>query len=119
MTSGEGLPAETISRSPEIVKAYVDDPLVFNDNVPPELMAKLIEVIGRFNEAIPKVNVPVLLIHGTADLLTAFEGANLAHAQLIVTDKTLKAYEGLYHEVLNEPERDQVIADVVGWMDEH
>lgn len=119
LSTGAGLPAETISRSPEIVQAYVDDPLVFNENVPDELMAKVVEVIGLFHESIPKVTVPVLLIHGTADLLTSIEGANLAHAQLVVTDKTLKAYDGLYHEVLNEPERDTVIADVVAWLDAH
>jgi acylglycerol lipase len=33
-------------------------------------------------------------------------------------DKTLKLYEGLYHEILNEPERETVLADIVGWLDE-
>jgi alpha-beta hydrolase superfamily lysophospholipase len=38
---------------------------------------------------------------------------------MIVSDKTVKVYDGLYHEVLNDPERDQVIADLVAWLDAH
>ncbi len=119
LTSGEGLPAETISRDPVVVKAYVDDPLIFNDNIPPETMARAAEAIQGATEAIPMITMPVLLLHGTEDVLTSIEGANMLHAQLVITDKTLKAYEGLYHEVLNEPEKDHVIADVVSWLDDH
>jgi len=119
MTTGEGLPPETISRDPAVVKAYVDDPLIFNDAIPPETLARVVEVIQLATEAVAKINVPVLLIHGSEDVLTSVEGANMAHAQLVITDKTLKVYPGLYHEVLNEPEKDQVLADVVAWLDDH
>ena len=61
----------------------------------------------------------MLLLHGTADQLTSIDGANMVYAQLVVADKTLEAYEGLYHEVLNEPEKDKVIADLVAWLDKH
>jgi acylglycerol lipase len=117
--AGEGLPPETICRDPAVVKAYVDDPLIFSDAIPPETMARVGEAIQAAIEAIPKINIPVLLLHGTDDQLTSLEGSNMVHAQLVVTDKTLRAYEGLYHEVLNEPEKDQVIADVVSWLDDH
>lgn len=118
MGSG-GLPPETVSRDPEIVKAYVDDPLVFNDAVPDELMGNIFAVIGAAMEAIPHVTIPVLLIHGNADRLVSYEGSNMAYAELNVSDKTVRIYDGLYHEVLNEPERDTVIADVVKWLDAH
>lgn len=116
---GRGLPPETICRDPAVVKAYVDDPLIFSDAIPPEMMSRVGEAIQAAIDAIPKINIPVLLLHGTDDQLTSIEGANMVHAQLVVTDKTLKVYEGLYHEVLNEPEKDQVIADVVGWLEDH
>ncbi len=119
MGSGEALPPETISRDPDVVKAYVDDPLIFNDAIPPETLTRVVEVIQLATDSVSKVTVPVLLLHGSEDILTSVEGANMAHAQLIVTDKTLKVYEGLYHEVLNEPEKDQVIADLVAWLDDH
>jgi alpha-beta hydrolase superfamily lysophospholipase len=117
MTKGR-VPPESVSRDPEIVKAYAEDPLVF-DTVPPELLALAGEVTVKFFEAIPKITIPTLFIHGEEDLLTGLAGAQLAHTQLITTDKTLLTYPGLYHEVLNEPERDKVIADVVAWLDAH
>lgn len=119
MQGGPGLPADAISRSPEIVQAYVDDPLVFNEQVPPEILGLFGEVFAKVVETIPLINVPVLLIHGTDDKLVSIEGANMVHAQLVTTDKTLIGYEGLYHEVLNEPERDKVIADVIEWLEKH
>ncbi|MEX0874041.1 MAG: lysophospholipase [Actinomycetota bacterium] len=119
LTTGEGLPAATISRDPSVVKAYEDDPLIFNDAIPPEMMARAAEAIQGATEAIPNITIPVLLLHGTDDVLTSIEGANMVHAQLVVSDKTLKVYDGLYHEVLNEPEKETVIADVVAWLDAH
>jgi alpha-beta hydrolase superfamily lysophospholipase len=112
------VPPESVSRDPEVVKAYADDPLVF-EKVPPELMALAGEVTAKYFEAIPLITIPVLLIHGGEDLLTALEGAHMVHSQLVTTDKTLRVYPELYHEVLNEPERDRVIADIVSWLDTH
>ncbi len=117
MTNGS-VPPESVSRDPEIVKAYIDDPLVF-EKVPQELLALAGDVTAKFFAAIPIINVPVLLIHGEDDLLCGLAGAQLVHTQLVGTDKTLLTYPGLYHEVLNEPERDKVIADVVAWLDAH
>jgi alpha-beta hydrolase superfamily lysophospholipase len=119
LASGEGIPPETVSRDPEIVKAYIDDPLVFNDSVPPEIMTMAVEATTQALQAIPLVPIPTLLVHGSADVLCDMSGAQQAHTELVITDKTLKIYEGLYHEVLNEPERDGVIADVVTWLDAH
>lgn len=116
--SGDGIPASAISRDPEVVKAYEDDPLVFT-GMPSLISEKAIDAIGMAMDAIGKITIPVLLLHGSEDKLTSLEGANMLHTQLVITDKTLKVYEGLYHEVLNEPEKDQVIADLVTWLDTH
>ncbi|HYZ92996.1 MAG TPA: alpha/beta hydrolase [Actinomycetota bacterium] len=112
------VPPESVSRDPEIVQAYADDPLVF-EKTPPELMALAGEVTAKYFEAIPLITIPVLLVHGEDDLLTAVGGARMVHTQLVTTDKTLIEYPGLYHEVFNEPEKDKVIADVVSWLDDH
>ena len=55
----------------------------------------------------------LLLLHGTEDLLVAAKGSEILYERAASPDKTLKLYPGLYHEVLNEPERDQVVGDVV------
>lgn len=118
ISSGQGVPADLISHDAEIVQAYKDDPLVFYDRVPNELFGMAGEATAAAIDAIGKVGCPVLLMHGTEDKLCSLEGANHVHVQLVVTDKTLKVYRGLYHEVLNEVEREQVKADLVAWLDE-
>lgn len=115
---GPTLPPEWVSRSPEIVQAYIDDPLVFSE-VPEAALGVLIGLGPLAADAVPKVEVPVLMLHGSADKLCDVQGAHQAYAEMIVSDKTVKVYDGLYHEVLNDPERDQVIADLVAWLDAH
>jgi acylglycerol lipase len=112
------VPAEVLSRDPAVVKAYEDDPLVWK-KVPFEVLARGAELGEIAEKAVAEVSIPVLLIHGTDDQLTSIDGANYVWVQLITVDKVLQGYPGLYHEVLNEPERDQVISDVVAWLDRH
>lgn len=94
MTTGEGLPPESISRDPAIVQAYVDDPLVFNDAVPPELMGHLLETFQKVEAAIPLIEMPVLLIHGSEDLLGSVEGPNRLHAELVISGQDTQGVRG-------------------------
>jgi alpha-beta hydrolase superfamily lysophospholipase len=116
---GPGIPPSAVSRDPAIVKAYAEDPLVFNENVPPECTAAVMLAAQRTFEAAAKVTLSVYLIHGGEDPIADASGSKDMHDALASADKTLKIYDGLYHEVFNEPERDQVLADVVAWLDAH
>lgn len=116
ITNG-AVPPETLSRDPEVVKAYVDDPLVW-DTVPPEIFGHTLEVGQKARDAIAMITIPVLVLHGVDDKLCDIQGSNLVHTELVGTDKTLIGYEGLRHEILNEPEKDKVISDIVSWLDE-
>ncbi|MFN2543667.1 MAG: lysophospholipase [Actinomycetota bacterium] len=113
------IPVSAISRDPEIVKAYEDDPLVFFREVPVETNAAAMEAAIGANQGAGSITMPVLMAHGTEDQICDIEGARDFHAALGSDDKELLVYDGLYHEVLNEPERDTVIADVVAWLDRH
>jgi acylglycerol lipase len=115
VTNG-AVPPDTLSRDPEVVRAYTDDPLVW-DSVPTEALMRVLELGQRAGEAVAAISVPVLLIHGSDDKLCDISGSSSAYDQLTVEDKTFKSYEGLRHEVLNEPEKDQVITDVIAWLD--
>jgi alpha-beta hydrolase superfamily lysophospholipase len=112
------VPPETLSRDPAVQKAYTDDPLVW-DTVPPEVLGHAMTIGALVADAVPLIEMPVLLIHGVDDPLTSIAGAEQVHAELVVTDKTLIGYKGLLHEILNEPEKDRVIADVIEWLDKH
>ena len=75
--------------------------------------------VQRVVTGLPQVTLPVLVMHGSEDKLVPVEGSRLIKDTIGSTDKTLKVYDGLYHEIFNEPERDQVLDDLVSWLDAH
>jgi acylglycerol lipase len=108
--------AGQISRDPAVVAAYEQDPLVHHGKLPVRTVAELATAIDSFAQRLPAITVPTLIMYGTADALCPPEGSVLVHARISSADKTLKPYEGLYHEIFNEPEREQVLDDVVAWL---
>jgi alpha-beta hydrolase superfamily lysophospholipase len=116
---GQGIPPSAISRDPEVVRAYVDDPLVFADRVSPEANAAALEAAIEVNQAGPLLTLPILMVHGGDDPIADVEGARDLFASIASEDKELIVYDGLYHEVMNEPERERVLDDIVAWLDRH
>jgi len=114
-----GIPPSAVSRDPAVVKAYAEDPLVFNENVPPECTAAVMMISQRAYAGAASVTIPAHLIHGGDDPIADASGSRDLLEALASADKTLQVYDGLYHEVFNEPERDQVISDVIAWLDAH
>ena len=114
-----GIPPSAVSRDPAVVQAYAEDPLVFNENVPPECTAAVMLVSQRAYAAAASITIPIHMIHGGDDPIADASGSKDMLDALASTDKTLEVYDGLYHEVFNEPERDQVIDDVIAWLDAH
>lgn len=110
------LPPEAVSRDPAVVSAYEQDPLVFHGSVPARTVAELLQVIATFPDEIRKLRVPLLIQHGSADSLVPIDGVQEVYKKAITKDRELKIYDGLFHEIYNEPEKDQVIGDLVGWL---
>jgi alpha-beta hydrolase superfamily lysophospholipase len=112
------LPPEFISRDPEVVKAYVDDPLVYNV-ITPRLAHEMNRYVVIGAEHASTIKVPVLIQLGSKD--TAFSGQKELFEKIGASDKTLKRYEGLKHEVYNELAADRavVLADLRTWLDAH
>ena len=112
------LPPEFISRDMDVVKAYIDDPLVYNV-ITPRLAYEMnrFVVIGAQNSG--KIKIPVLIQLGSKD--TAFSGQRELFEMIGAKDKTFKLYEGLKHEVYNElaADRAKVLADLKKWLDGH
>src|SRR5580698_1494203 len=80
---------------------------------------ELIGAIGEIQDHMEDVTVPLLAMHGGADSVTPPEGSKALVTRAHSTDKTLKIYPGLYHDLLHEPEKDQVMADLVKWLSDH
>jgi len=111
------LPAAAISRDPEVVRAYETDPLVYRGPVPARTLAELFDAMAAFPATVGALRLPVLVLHGTGDTLVALEHCRPVYDRIATPDKTVKTYDGLFHEVVNEPERERVIADLLAWLD--
>lgn len=111
----QGLPAETVSRDPAVVRAYEDDPLVFHGKIPAATGATLLQFEDRIMRRVGAITEPTLVVHGTADQLADPAGSRRL-ADELGGQVELKLYEGLYHEVFNEPEQERVLADVTGYL---
>ncbi len=73
----------------------------------------------RSRADVKRITLPTLLMWGTSDRLCLPAGSELVAANIGSKDLTVKPYEGLFHEIMNEPERDQVLDDLVAWLDGH
>ena len=107
-----------ISRDPVVLKANADDPLVHRGGIPAATGLAMVQAVDYVQRQMENFRLPVLIVQGTADRLVDPEGSKQLYARAQSTDKTLKLYEGLYHEVLNEPEKDDVLADILAWLDQ-
>lgn len=113
------LDVNAISKDPAVVTAYENDPLVFHGKTPARLAAEMLSAIQRVNSEASKITLPIILVHGSEDALADPAGSQMLYDETNSKDKTLKIYDGLYHEVFNEPERDQVLKDVENWLESH
>jgi alpha-beta hydrolase superfamily lysophospholipase len=112
-----GLDPSTISRDPEVVLRYKNDPLVHH-KITASFGNSSISEISWINQHAGEWRLPVLLMHGELDKLGYPEGSQ-EFASKIKGDCTLKIWPGLYHEVHNEPEREQVFEYLRQWLDKH
>ena len=111
------LDANDISRDPEVVREYLEDPLVFKGKTTVRLMAEMLKAMIRVNEEISQISTPFIYVGGGADKLALPKRAKAIYERAKSQDKTLKIYEDLSHEVFNEPERAQVRQYFSDWLD--
>jgi acylglycerol lipase len=113
------LDATAVSRDPAEVEKYVNDPLNYHGKIRARTGAETLAAVERVVSGVGTVRLPVLVMHGTLDRLTSPGGSKLVAERIGSTDKTLTLYDGLFHEIFNEPEKDVVLGDVVTWLDAH
>jgi len=108
-----------VSRDSAVVDAYVNDPLVYTGKVTARLGAELLKTMQQVAEQAAKISLPIMIAQGGDDKLVDPDGARFFYDRIGSKDKTLKIYKGLYHEILNEPEHEQVLSDVKTWIEAH
>jgi len=114
VTISSGLDANDISRVSEVVRTYKEDPLV-HDSVTLSAARVGVGAVERAFAHAAEFSTPLLLMHGTADRL-AYPHGSQEFADLVLENCDLKFWDGLHHEIHNEPEQDEVFAYTVAWM---
>lgn len=114
-----GLDPAGVSRDPAVVRAYVGDPLVYTGKTTARLAYEMLKAMHRVPAEASRITLPVLIVQGGADKLVDPDGARMLYNTISSPNKTIKIYDGLYHEVFNEPEHDQVLDDVEAWLEAH
>ena len=110
------LDLDAISRDPAVVAAYQADPLVHAGRIRARMAGRIGVTLEALRARLPELRVPLLALHGGADRVVPPSGSRWLHEHAGSPDKTLRIYDGLFHEVHHEPEREQVLADVVAWL---
>lgn len=113
------VPTDTLSRDPAVGQRYRDDPLVYHRALPMRALRALARAARICTASLPALRVPYLVLHGGADSLTRVEAVDIIRRTCGSPDLTVKVYDGLYHEIHNEREQEQIFRDIVAWLDQH
>lgn len=106
------------SRDPNVVQAMNEDQWIAHESQPTQTVAAMVRADERLEKEFPLIRLPVLILHGTRDNATRPSGSQRFHDRAGSTDKTLKLYEGHFHDLLNDIGREEVMADIVAWLGE-
>jgi hypothetical protein len=87
--------------------------LVYRGRIRARTGAEILAVTQRLPGARPRLSVPLLVLHGTDDRICPLAGSVMVHEAVSSADKTLRRYPGLCHEVFNEPQREQILTDLI------
>jgi alpha-beta hydrolase superfamily lysophospholipase len=112
------LDPDWLSRDKAVVEAYRSDPLV-HDRITARCFVEFTNAQAETMAGAGNLTLPLYLIGGEEDHLTSTKAIEAFYAAAGSADKTLRIYEGLYHEVFNEPEQERVINDMIDWLDQH
>jgi acylglycerol lipase len=108
---------EDFSRDPKAVEALNKDPLTAHEVQPAMTVAALVRADERLREEFPLIKLPVLIMHGTDDKATVCHGSEFFFETVGSKDKSLKLYEGHYHDLLNDVGKEGVLNDIRQWIE--
>jgi len=107
---------EDFSRDPQVVAQMNADQLIAHETQPTQTLAEMVRADERLKASFPRITLPVLILHGTSDKATRPAGSQFFYDTAGSKDKTLKLYDGSFHDPLNDLDRDTVIGDIKKWI---
>jgi acylglycerol lipase len=110
---------EIFTRDPKAVQVMDADPLIAHETQPTKTLAEMVRADERLKKEFPSMTLPLLILHGTADQATKPSGSKRFYETAGSQDKTLKLYGGRYHDLLNDLDKEVVMADIKNWIVGH
>jgi acylglycerol lipase len=110
---------EIFTRDPKAVQVMEADPLIAHETQPTKTLAEMVRADERLKKEFPSMTLPVLILHGTADQATKPSGSQRFYDTVGSQDKTLKLYDGGFHDLLNDLDKEVVMADIKNWIVRH
>ena len=110
---------EDFSRDPAVVQAKNSDPLLAHEIQPTQVLAELVRADDRLKREFANITLPVLILHGTADRATRPSGSQRFYDSAASRDKTLRLYDGHFHDLLNDVGKEAVMQDITAWLAAH
>lgn len=105
------------TRDPAALAVLEADPLTKGESQPAATVAALVRADERLHDSFGQITLPVLILHGTADKATVYHGSEYFHSKAGSRDKTLKLYEGHFHDLLADTGKEKVFADIAAWVE--
>ncbi|KAJ4961161.1 hypothetical protein NE237_021071 [Protea cynaroides] len=105
-----------VSRDPEALVVKYSDPLVYTGSIRIRTGTEILRITNYLQQNLRRVTIPFLVLHGTADTLTDPEASQMLYDEASSTDKSIKLYEGFLHDLLFEPEREDVAEHIIDWL---
>ncbi|KAL9324400.1 hypothetical protein ACSQ67_009257 [Phaseolus vulgaris] len=109
----KGIP---VCRDPEALHAKYSDPLVCTGSLRIRTGYEILRITSYLQQNFEKLRVPFQVLHGTADSVTDPDASQKLYEEASSTDKTIKLYEGFSHDLLFEPEREDITRDIIQWL---
>jgi acylglycerol lipase len=108
---------EWFSRDPKALATMNNDPLIAHEIEPTQTVAAMVHADERLKKGFPDIKLPLLILHGTADKAAKFEGSQFFYDKAGSADKTLRLYDGHFHDLLNDIDKEVVTSDIKDWID--
>lgn len=106
-----------VSRDPAALVAKYSDPLVYTGPIRVRTGYEILRISAHLTRIFKFVTVPFFVLHGTADRVTDPLASQDLYKEAVSEFKDIKLYDGFLHDLLFEPEREEIAQDIIDWME--
>lgn len=101
---------------PAVLENYLNDPLVNTGKLSARFLSEMSNAMDNSKIRAANITLPIFIMHGGSDVITAPEGSVYLYENISSADKQLSIYDGLLHEIFNEPEAPTIYAEIIDWL---